>query len=527
MVKFSMVLKVIFFVSFVIQSAYSGDTRLGIQYIRDYSGPDDSYVQFDKYKNQLYFVDNKERDIIFDDYLSFQLFSLNTYMQAEYKYGVLCPDSDYIKLKDDLKYFVRLLSMSYLFEALREYQYTTKKLELPKTCEMNWRKFLDLCRPKSTRFKSFLEYSKVFTRDLGEIQISIDDFDKKFKTNWIDGLSQNRTTDLLGKQILSRCEQEACKFNKVSIESQVRKQCADDQELLMQICSEEDQLHGISYSRIIYPLLTRSHVFNEFYDSDITDGCLRRYIDENSKFEKKYESLIPIYQYFYSRFLNESDRRYERGRLFSLGTLYRFHEKGLKKIIQEEVVEVKKISKQIDKDIEKPTFTPIELPSLPKKKKIKKEKKVVIKKVEPKIEIKKSAFFQAVRLREETKANSVDVNMNNFSYDFVFTEQEKEKMSGIVEHFGRQKSLKDMLKYDKLGTLKSPVPLRFIKFLIDENNHQYLYNIIFVLGTTFYISNDLDKNTHQVALTSLKNNQDTNYKWQLTILNPNTTLLDK
>ena len=513
---------VLFFLLSLSINIKAEESRLGIQSIRDYSGADDSYVLFSKYENRLYFVDESEIDNHFNDHFSKELFSLNLFMQTEYKYALMCPDEDYKKLKNDLQYYIRILSMSYLFEALREYQYTSKKLENT-SCKMNWRKFFDLCRPKTKRVENFIKYTKVFTKDLGEVSLSLNEKPKDFKELWEQNIAQKKANELLGLQVLATCKTSSCLKGDSELNKNVANRCKEDQELLMKICSEDDELFGVSYSKAIYPLLTRSHVINEIYEENIFPGCLRRYISENQKFEKKYPSLELIFQYFYSRFLNETDDRYERGRLFSLGTLYRFHDKGLKEVIEEEVVVVKKISQEIDKDIEKPKFTPIELPKLPKKKKRKKIVKIIKPKVEKiKPKIKHSAFYQAVKLRKDTNAESVDVNMSNFSFDFVFTNDEKTKLAGLIEHFAKQKSLKDMLKYDKLGSFKSPVPLRFIKYLIDQGNHRYLFNIVMVLGNQFYITNDLDPNIDQVVLTKLINDKETNYRWQISILNPST-----
>ena len=82
-------------------------------------------------------------------------------------------------------------------------------------------------------------------------------------------------------------------------------------------------------------------------------------------------------------------------------------------------------------------------------------------------------------------------------------------------------ALKEMKTFDKLGSEEGPVPLLFLKYMIDMQEHTGLYNLINVLGDEFYVSNEIDSafkpDSEKVKLI---NDESTGGKWQLYILRP-------
>ena len=76
-----------------------------------------------------------------------------------------------------------------------------------------------------------------------------------------------------------------------------------------------------------------------------------------------------------------------------------------------------------------------------------------------------------------------------------------------------------MQSFDKLGTHASPVPLTFVKYLIDSDNHQGLYNLTAILGDNFWVSNDVDtKWKVGPEFIELRNDENTSRQWQIYIL---------
>ena len=78
-------------------------------------------------------------------------------------------------------------------------------------------------------------------------------------------------------------------------------------------------------------------------------------------------------------------------------------------------------------------------------------------------------------------------------------------------------ALESMKNADKLGSIDEPVRLMFLKFLVAQDQHQGLWNIVNVIGPEFYVVNDLDKKTDPVWV-KLSNERSTNFNWQLTIV---------
>ncbi|MCK6596473.1 MAG: hypothetical protein L6Q33_14845, partial [Bacteriovoracaceae bacterium] len=83
--------------------------------------------------------------------------------------------------------------------------------------------------------------------------------------------------------------------------------------------------------------------------------------------------------------------------------------------------------------------------------------------------------------------------------------------------FQTRAALVDMKTYDKMGSKESPIGLMFIKFLIDSDNHQGLYNIQAIIGEKFFVINDFESKVEPVAV-ELKNDSSTKNRWALTIL---------
>ena len=71
-----------------------------------------------------------------------------------------------------------------------------------------------------------------------------------------------------------------------------------------------------------------------------------------------------------------------------------------------------------------------------------------------------------------------------------------------------------MKRVDNLGSVAAPMSLTFIKYLIDYNLHQGLYNMTGILSNDFYVINDLENKSRPVKI-KLDNNKDTGFKWKI------------
>ena len=82
-------------------------------------------------------------------------------------------------------------------------------------------------------------------------------------------------------------------------------------------------------------------------------------------------------------------------------------------------------------------------------------------------------------------------------------------------------ALREMKIYDKLGTPDGPVPLLFLKYMIDMQEHTGIYNLLSVLGHEFYVSNEIDVSFQtQSEKIKIENGPHTENQWQIVILKP-------
>lgn len=145
------------------------------------------------------------------------------------------------------------------------------------------------------------------------------------------------------------------------------------------------------------------------------------------------------------------------------------------------------------------------------------EEKPVTKEISTKV---KSAFYQASELRRIEGMAKAKVDMLKFKYDYVFPLAVKENLRVVLKDYSSLRAIEEMHSFDKLGEKQRPVPLLFIKFLIDTNNHQGLFNLKRGLGDAFYVQSNLDgKKYEHIERVALELSYKTN-QWEIFILTP-------
>ena len=284
------------------------------------------------------------------------------------------------------------------------------------------------------------------------------------------------------------------------------------------ICREDDHLYGLSNSPEAFYLIMSSTALNYIEEESYRSGCLKRYVLENQNKEMSIRHLKDLLSYFYSKSI-ETRALNPQLRLFSLGAMRELEEKGLTELfspINEPLISPSKKTEEKKEKVIKPVFEKITLKEYKKEKIVKKSKPIP--KIIPKTVAFKSHFLKSSELRRDESLSFIDIDMFQFRNDFVFTEDQKEKIKESINPFVSYKGLTEMLKRDKLGSKKAPLPLKMLKFLIDQEMHKELFNIINVLGDKFFILNNIDKGITQLEYIQISNNQMTNYQWQIKIL---------
>src|SRR5690606_3569128 len=123
--------------------------------------------------------------------------------------------------------------------------------------------------------------------------------------------------------------------------------------------------------------------------------------------------------------------------------------------------------------------------------------------------------------RQKENLASVEVDMLKLRYDYVFSLNTINQLSQRIGVFMTREALKEMMEYDKLGTKEGPVPLLFIKYMIDMQEHHGLWNILSILGDRFYVSNEIDETYRpKPEYVELVNNPNVTGHWQLIVLKP-------
>src|SRR5690606_8220543 len=96
-----------------------------------------------------------------------------------------CPNSYMAENIDYIRYLYRLLTLSYVYESLKDYQETLYGLgQSSQTCSISYDVLFKKCAPKNDEMKKFVMRAKsVVTKDLQER--NLERFDNKKKNNWL------------------------------------------------------------------------------------------------------------------------------------------------------------------------------------------------------------------------------------------------------------------------------------------------------------------------------------------------------
>ncbi len=492
---------------------------------------------FDLYygaKDLYYNVDSSEENIIFEDkFLSEKypltliqddFYDLKTFFLKEIPQSLSCPRSELISMYTYLQFSNRVLALSYLYENIQARKEGAKRMGQAGICDVDWQSTLDKCTPLSRDMKFFVKSSKHLTKNRKEVLASSSLSLKEKQSQWLENLHKNQFQDEAHFRLMDECRGSRCAgitFDKAM--KQVDKTCVEDEKMFTKICSEKDRIYGLGYISEAYSLLVNSDILEAADESGFARGCLRRFKQVTSSKEEVYPNLRLIFPITYSNMV-QNKRRYLQGQLFPAGSMKKFIDMGLVDLFAPKPEAPKVVVKKSEtkKVVSKPDEDKIEFVDRfvqKKKKKISSVKREAKEEIEEKEKI--SAFKEAVVLQEQTGYTSVDVNMLKFKYDFLFSLNLKKLLDENLKIYVTREGLAEMKKRDGLGTTKGPLPLLFLKYLIESDKHQALYNMTAILGDEFYVVNDVDKvKTKPYSRIRLKNDESTNNNWQVSIIEP-------
>tara|TARA_B100000925_G_scaffold271612_1_gene234968 strand:- start:2982 stop:4490 length:1509 start_codon:yes stop_codon:yes gene_type:complete len=422
----------------------------------------------------------------------------------DFKKNMVCTSQEYSQYRDYLRYVYRLLYISLLAETQEELSLYLLKLGGQK---MDPLRGIAECKPQSVDMKKFISRAS--------------SFDFANRSRLVGELLPSEKKELMAKIKKGKetfINHYFCKIQDCKIKELLRNM--NDLYVLINteiraLCEETGSLQVMENKQLLLSLIYNSPALNIFESDKMKSACLNKINDKELKKDGR-KSLVElmgmVLKFKQSGKFSGVVGNNALGNLFNFGALKYFDNLGLGDLIFEEV----KVAK---------SNKPLEIKKIIKVIKKKKISKSVVKKIE-KIELKTkkaeekkyelSAIEEAL-LYFRVKGREAPVDMDKFSLDYPEIKKDFMKKQIALERFQTRKSLGLMKRVDKLGEKNRPFPLKFLKFLIDFDYHQGLYNVLAEIGGDFYVVNDIEKKKKSFKI-NLRNDEQTNYKWNIKVV---------
>lgn len=430
----------------------------------------------------------------------------------------LCPNSELAENLEYIRYLYRLVTISYSFESLKRLKKMNDQLGLnQKNCSNQYADLFGQCKPKTEEMKKF--HQRVYGKFVNEIEkVKYEKFNSKELESWWKEFHRSiaLSLDPVVSRINDKCLEDrmSCReLNNIDLAKYVGEICLQDRTLIQDLCNEKDDLNGVSNSGKLSELIRQSNAFNLINKNGYGEDCLRRFAKISQNKERKYPHLSKLIPLMHSQLVKEKNR-YPQGDLFLPGALKEFDVKGLSDFLvalqppkPKPIIKPKPKPKPVEKKPE-PVIVVVEQP-----KEVPAEVPVIVEPPKPKV----SEFERALADLKKFNSTRSEIDMDTFRVDFEFTPEQYSALEIPLKRFQTRAALVDMKTYDKMGSKESPIGLMFIKFLIDSDNHQGLYNIQAIIGEKFFVINDFESKVEPVAV-ELRNDASTKNRWAITIL---------
>lgn len=430
----------------------------------------------------------------------------------------LCPNSELAENLEYIRYLYRLVTISYSFESLKRLKKMNDQLGLnQKNCSNQYADLFGQCKPKTEEMKKF--HQRVYGKFVNEIEkVKYEKFNSKEVESWWKEFHRSiaLSLDPVVSRINDKCLEDrmSCReLNNIDLAKYVGEICLQDRTLIQDLCNEKDDLNGVSNSGKLSELIRQSNAFNLINKNGYGEDCLRRFAKISQNKERKYPHLSKLIPLMHSQLVKEKNR-YPQGDLFLPGALKEFDVKGLSDFLvalqppkPKPIIKPKPKPKPVEKKPE-PVIVVVEQP-----KEVPAEVPVIVEPPKPKV----SEFERALADLKKFNSTRSEIDMDTFRVDFEFTPEQYSALEIPLKRFQTRAALVDMKTYDKMGSKESPIGLMFIKFLIDSDNHQGLYNIQAIIGEKFFVINDFESKVEPVAV-ELRNDASTKNRWAITIL---------
>lgn len=488
---------------------YLGEKRLD-----SYSERYQPLIFQDIYKGRMSFED----EIFFQNYFQTYIFTpekdVSFFLKSELRGGLACSNELLSSHFDEIRYSYRLITLSYLLEAQWHISHITNHFRFKKGCSFDLKEWASKCSPKSKDMRDFIQRLIKFNPKYEEslpATYTVKDWWKEYSQGKFQSYSHYR--------MKAKCKK-GCTIS--DMPKTIESICTENKKTMDLLCSEEDEVYGLSAQRDAYYLLGLSNIINTYNKKGEAMGCLRRFSEVMSHKEVSYPALKNLFPSIQDFLRQKYEERFLQGRVFFLGAGKEFEEKGLSNLyVKDQTLKIEPVEVEPKEVVVAPKAPEVEKPEVKNIEPVKVVEAPVKRVVVEVPKAQKSAFLQASELRSSQNLDQVEVDMLKLKYDYVFTLNMMNTLSERLKTFMTREALTEMMTYDKLGTREGPVPLLFLKFMIDYQEHHGLWNIISVLGDKFYVSNEIDPSFQPgPELIQLVNDETTDRQWQIYILRP-------
>lgn len=498
---------------------FTGEKRLN-----NYHGPRDPSSFFNEARGELLLLDDQFSNHFFDKQIQTEVFDLHSFWIDKVVDKSACPDVALGENLDYIRYLYRLLTISYLFESLKINNKISSELGFEKKqCSLSFDEVFGKCTPVTEDMKKFKE--RIQGKFLNEFsKYNVEKLNKKETLDWLSRFkkSTSLTVDSAYAGLHDWCHQEGRNCRSLSL-NDIKKAlgniCDQNRLIIQNLCSEKDDLQGASYLENATELIQSSNAFNLINLNGMGEDCLHRYVKVFTPKEFRYDFLSHQLPLIYSH-LTHGHQSYLQGELFLPGALKEFDIKGLSDFLIALRPPPKKISINIVPLKKNPIkiSLPEKIPFVVKPVEVLKPEVIPMKITEPFV-VKLSEFEKSVLLVDDKKNKNIYLDMEKFKNDFDFSSELTSELLLPISRFQTRAALNDMKIYDSLGSISAPVGLIFLKYLIDTENHQGLFNMTTILGEKFYVVNDIEKKERAIYI-YLLNDASTKNKWQIILMPP-------
>ncbi|MEX1100013.1 MAG: hypothetical protein WEB87_06280, partial [Bacteriovoracaceae bacterium] len=217
----------------------------------------------------------------------------------------VCPNSELARHYDYIRYLYRLSALSYLRESLERLNEVAQKMKFGAVCKADLPKILNQCAPQGEDMKLFVKSAKVLSQSFETPETPYNFPFESFYDEWLKQFQKGALTKPSHQRMSAHFSLNA---NTKKLQSLSRKQvraafkrvCQQDVETFQKICSEKDELYGMSRVNEAFHVIASSEALKVINEQGNGRGCLARFASLMRDKEIREESLEQVFPAIYS-----------------------------------------------------------------------------------------------------------------------------------------------------------------------------------------------------------------------------------